>query len=81
MPAFGPLMATMPSGREIHAQKTYVPPVVEQSTLEGMRAPPDHTDTYNNDNSSDEDNEIGEPVGAFPGTKNDYASSSTNKYY
>lgn len=71
-------MATMPSGREIHPLKSFVLPILESSTLENMRAPPDHGDDYG-DESSDEDREEQEPVGAFPGTKDDYASNS--KYY
>ena len=55
-----------------------MPPVLEWSVLEGMKALPDHTDDYG-DQSSDEDAEIQEPVGSFPRTKDDYAS--TNKYY
>jgi len=71
-------MATMPSGREIHSLKPFMLPVLESSALENMRAPPDHADEYD-DLSSDEDREEQEPVGAFPGTKDDYAS--TSKYY
>ena len=71
-------MATMPSGREIHSLKPFVLPVLESSTLENMRAPPDQADDYG-EHSSDEEIEEQEPVGAFPGTKDDYAS--TSKYY
>jgi len=78
IPPYGPLLAAMPSGRDIQSVHTYVPPSLEWSVLEGMRAPPDHVDDYG-EQSSDEDMEIPEPVGAFPGTKEDYASSS--KYY
>jgi hypothetical protein len=71
-------MATMPSGREIHTVKPFIPPVLDASILESMRAPPDRADDYGGDGSSDEE-EKQDPVGAFPGTKEDYSSSSN--YY
>jgi hypothetical protein len=71
-------MASMPSGREIHALKAFTLPVLESSVLENMRAPPDKADDYGREQSSDEEGEH-DPVGAFPGTKDDYSSSS--KYY
>lgn len=72
-------MATMPSGREIHTLKTFIPPAIDSSILEAMRAPPDRTDDYGGDGSSDEDAPTHDPVGAFPGTQEDYSSSSN--YY
>jgi hypothetical protein len=71
-------MASMPSGREIHTLKPFTPPILDASVLERMRAPPDRTDDYEG-TSSDEEGEEQDPVGAFPGTKGDYASSSN--YY
>lgn len=71
-------MATMPSGREIHSLKPYVPPALEASVLEGMRAPPSSVDNYGEDASSDEE-VAQDPVGAFPGTRTDYAGSGS--YY
>jgi len=71
----------MPSGREIHSLKTFVPPVLDSAVLEGMRGPPDRADMYDGDDSSDEERQTQEPVGAFPGTKSDYTGSSTNNYY
>jgi hypothetical protein len=68
----------MPSGREIHTLKPFTPPILDASILERMRAPPDRTDDFEG-GSSDEDEEKQDPVGAFPGTKDDYASSSN--YY
>lgn len=72
-------MASMPSGREIHSLKPFVPPTLEVSVLESMRAPPDRADDYGSDLSSDDERNEQEPVGAFPGTKGDYSSSSN--YY
>jgi len=72
-------MSSMPSGREIHTLKPFTPPTLESSILETMRAPPDRVDDYGGNASSDEEGEDQDPVGAFPGTKDDYAGSS--KYY
>lgn len=72
-------MASMPSGREIHSLKPWVPPVLDASLLENMRAPPDRADDYAGDESSDEERPVQEPVGAFPGTKGDYSGSGS--YY
>jgi hypothetical protein len=74
-------MAAMPSGREIYTLKAYVPPVLEPSVLEGMRAPPDRADDYGSDSSDEEREGENEPVGAFPGTKQDYGTESSRNYY
>ncbi|RQM05080.1 hypothetical protein DH86_00003658, partial [Scytalidium sp. 3C] len=80
IPAFGQLLSTMPSGREIHSVKPYVPPLLESSTLLTLRAPPDRSDDFGRE-SSDEESENKEPVGAFPGTKGDYERSDSRGYY
>jgi hypothetical protein len=69
----------MPSGREIHSLKPFTPPTLDPSIIESMRAPPDRADDFGSNGSSDEEREELEPVGAFPGTKDDYSSSSN--YY
>jgi hypothetical protein len=74
-------MATMPSGREIHSLKPFMPPILEASVLENMRAPPDRTDDYRGNASSDEDEGAQDPVGAFPGTKQDYSGPGSSNYY
>ncbi|TGO56151.1 hypothetical protein BOTNAR_0229g00170 [Botryotinia narcissicola] len=75
VPSIGTLISALPSGREMHTLKSYNPPSLENPVLESMRAPPDRADTYEEDNSSDEDNN-GTPVGAFPGIKGDYAGNA-----
>lgn len=49
----------MPSGREIHSSKSYVPPELDADILEKMRAPPDPDETGalmdDGDDSSDDD--------------------------
>lgn len=74
-------MATMPSGREIHSLKPFIPPILEASVLENMRAPPDQTDDYGGDASSDENEGVHDPVGAFPGTKQNYSGAGSSNYY
>ncbi|KAI9052765.1 hypothetical protein LZ554_003038 [Drepanopeziza brunnea f. sp. 'monogermtubi'] len=79
IPPTGPLLASMPSGREIHSLKPWTPPVLDTSILENMRAPPDRVDDYDSDRSSEDESARQEPVGAFPGTRGDYARSGS--YY
>ncbi|KAL3417517.1 pH-response regulator protein palC [Phlyctema vagabunda] len=81
IPPTGPLLASMPSGREIHSLKPFEPPVLESEILETMRAPPGENDDFENAASSDEDEAAAGqgPVGAFPGTRDDYAGSG--QYY
>jgi hypothetical protein len=73
-------LSSMPSGREYHTTKMYVIPALDEDALVRMRAPPDPSDTFkgDEDDSADED-ERSAPTGAFPGTKSDYAASSS--YY
>lgn len=74
-------MATMPSGREIHSIKPFTPPDLDSSILESMRAPPDKSDDYGGESSSDDDAESQDPVGAFPGTKHDYSGAGSSNYF
>lgn len=91
IPPTGPLFAQMPSGREIHTLRPFEPPLLDAYVLEGMRAPPDRSDEVGGAGSSDEDGDtlVGGPspipVGAFPGTQDDYgrrgATGTPNNYY
>ena len=45
----------MPSAREIHTLKPFDVPVLDNLTLNTMRAPPDRSDDYGDENSSDEE--------------------------
>ncbi|KNG51201.1 ph-response regulator protein palc [Stemphylium lycopersici] len=80
IPPSEPLLASMPSGREYHTTKMFVVPALDEDALVRMRAPPDPSDAFegNEDDSADED-ERSAPAGAFPGTKADYAPSTS--YY
>jgi len=74
-------MATMPSGREIHSLKRLEPPTLDSGALESMRGPPDRADDYGDEDEPRSSYESQDPVGAFPGTKEDYTGSSTSNYY
>ncbi|RYP34620.1 hypothetical protein DL767_004180 [Monosporascus sp. MG133] len=78
------LLSSLPSGREIHSIKAYQLPELSRQSLEAMRAPPDRSDDFGEDNLSSDDEQksaVGVPIGAFPGTQADYRSDSTRPYY
>ncbi|KAI0022996.1 pH-response regulator protein palC [Xylariomycetidae sp. FL0641] len=77
------LLASLPSGRDMHTIKPYHPPELDRQTLEAMRAPPDRTDDYGGEqlSSDDEATAVAAPVGAFPGTADEYRSESARSYY
>ncbi|EGU75746.1 hypothetical protein FOXB_13765 [Fusarium oxysporum f. sp. conglutinans Fo5176] len=86
IPPINTLLSKMPSGREIHTLKPYEVPSLDRDIFEAMRAPPEDDDTYVDDLSSDDDVKGGPsaPVGAFPGTVDDYSRSPStpgNAYY
>jgi hypothetical protein len=89
VPPHEPLLAGMPSGREYHVPKAWVPPSLGNDVLVRMRAPPTPDEKAFRGEEDDSGGEDGypraEPVGAFPGTSNDYASrsatASTSSYY
>lgn len=82
IPPVGPLLAQMPSGREIHALKPYQPPTLDPSILDAMRAPPERKDDYGDALSSDDEAKgHAGPPGAFPESRPDYRSASTSSYY
>lgn len=87
VPPFEPLFASMPSGREYHTVQPYNPPSLDTSTLISMRAPPEPDERAFRGEEADSGDEepfgrSSEPVGAFPGTSNEYGRSATsNSYY
>ncbi|KAF2035825.1 pH-response regulator protein palC [Setomelanomma holmii] len=80
VPPSEPLLASMPSGREYHTTKMFVVPALDEDALVRMRAPPDPSEAFKGDEDdiADEGDRI-PPVGAFPGTKSDYAAGTS--YY
>lgn len=73
------LVAAMPSGRDIHIPKPYVPPNLDTETLARLRAPPeDAAATADGDDSSDEDEE---PLATIQGTVPGPSSGSAEAYF
>lgn len=85
VPTPATLLAQMPSGRDMHTVKPYEPPSLDPVVLESMRAPPEGSDDFENASDSEDegkDNNSRGPVGAFPGTRNEYGrTNSSNSYY
>lgn len=85
VPPFEPLLAGMPSGREYHVPKAWDPPALSSDVLVRMRAPPTPGEKAFRGEEDDSGGEDGyarvEPVGAFPGTGNDYTRSTTSSTY
>ena len=87
VPPFEPLLATLPTGREYHTPQPWVPPALDAETLAKMSAPPDPNESGFRGNEDDSGDEKGlsrrpEPVGAFPGSSQQYGRSATsNSYY
>lgn len=81
-------MSNMPSGRDIHLTKPYIPRNLDEETLASMRALPDPQQLERsalNDSSSDSDDEGAKRKmpsafpGAFPGSSS--TASNRNDYY
>lgn len=81
IPPTGPLLAQMPSGREIHTVAPFQPPILDASTLEAMLAPPDRSDEAGNYPSSDDETLTStSAVGAFPGTQSEYRTGTPSYF-
>ncbi|KAL8945947.1 MAG: hypothetical protein Q9222_007591, partial [Ikaeria aurantiellina] len=85
VPPFEPLLASMPSGREIHSTTLYVPPQLDGNILEKMRAPPDPDEARavmadDDEDSSDDDLSTENTVpGSFPSKST--GSAGASEYY
>jgi hypothetical protein len=81
VPPSDPLVANLPSGRDVFEAEPYQPPRLEEDILSKMRAPPDMIDRRGADDSdSDDDMQVHkDPVGAYPGMKQEYTQANT--YY
>lgn len=77
IPQFESLLSSLPTGREFHKPQEYIAPIIEEDVLGRMRAPPNYSEAaaYRNEEDSQSDTEAQDPVGAFPGTANDYNGS------
>ncbi|KAI1074382.1 pH-response regulator protein palC [Whalleya microplaca] len=84
VPSPATLISGIPSGRDMHTIKPYQPPEVGREILEAMRAPPERSDDFADDQLDSDDDErtaVDAPAGAFPGTQDQYRSASTRSYY
>ncbi|KAL8758141.1 MAG: hypothetical protein Q9199_001725, partial [Rusavskia elegans] len=82
IPPFEPLLASMPSGREIHSSTTYVALELDTDVLERMRAPPDADDARalaGDDDSSEDEAHVDSLPGTFPSRV--ASGSAANEYY
>lgn len=82
IPPIGPLLAQMPSGREIHTVKPFQPPSLNATLLEAMRAPPDRSDEGGGAYLSSDEETLTDshPVGAFPGTQGEYRTGTPSYF-
>lgn len=81
IPPTGPLLATLPSGREYHAPRPWRVLELDQEAVSGMRGPVEVGQRRaigglrsegEGDDSGDEGAGVEEPVGAFPGSGREY---------
>ena len=85
VPAFEPLLANMPSGRECHTPQPYQPPKLDRAALLQMRAPPSPSHLAfrgdEDDSGGEESRRPGDPVGAFPGAGLEYGGRAPSSTY
>lgn len=79
IPPFEPLVASLPSGRDMHSIKPFVAPLLDEAVLTRMQAPPDEDELRAGERAGDDSSDDGRgdgstPVGAFPGTSNAYGT-------
>ncbi|KAL8824441.1 MAG: hypothetical protein Q9170_008156, partial [Blastenia crenularia] len=84
VPPFEPLLASVPSGREIHSPTMYAPPELDADVLEKMRAPPDPVEARalmrdDSDSSDDGGPPHNDLPGAFPSKS--VSGTTTTEYY
>lgn len=86
VPPLDHVLATMPSGRDIHTPKPYIPPSLDEDVLVRMRAPADGPGDAafgaDGDSSSEEGaEERKELPGAFPAGRTAYGGGGESAYY
>lgn len=82
VPSFEPLLASMPSGREIHSSTLYKAPELDVDMIERLRAPPDAGDARalaRDDDSSEDEADIDGLPGGFPSDVT--SGSAAQEYY
>ncbi|KAG8530738.1 uncharacterized protein KY384_004095 [Bacidia gigantensis] len=84
IPPFEPLLANMPSGRDIHSSQPFVKPTLDEETLSRLRAPPERAgllDDGQDIESSDDDDDRAKHSADIPGTFPGGSTQSTEPYY
>lgn len=79
VPEWKPLLATLPSGMNMPINEKWHPSLLEEDELAAMRAPPEAGDLVDA-GSSDDEGGPKQPVGAFPGTQQDYGGQDSGYY-
>ena len=74
----------MPSGRDVHSAKPFIPPSLDDEALSKLRMTPDREQVEDAMGGDDSDDEVGEGrpsalPGSFPGSST--AASSGELYY
>lgn len=84
IPPSAPLLANLPSGRDIHTPPApFTPPSLDEDQLLRMRAPPDESQYFRFASDPDDSEDNGDPVstpgppGGFP----DRSQTASNVYY
>ena len=82
IPPSDPLLANMPSGRDIHSTKPFIRPALDDAVLAQMRAPPERTyveeELQGADSSDEEEAKKNSTLpGSFPGN----AAAGNEEYY
>ncbi|KAK6367337.1 hypothetical protein LTS17_010263 [Exophiala oligosperma] len=79
IPEWKPLLSLLPSGMNMPMDDKRKPDILEEAELAAMRAPPEDDD-FKDAASSDEENGDRQPVGAFPGTHQEYGGNGAAYY-
>jgi hypothetical protein len=76
VPEWRSLLAMLPSGMNMPIDERWKPALLTEDELASMRAPPDVDDIGGGDSSGEDEDGTREPVGAFPGTQDEYGKTS-----
>lgn len=84
VPTSSSLIAQLPGGRDYHSPILYKLPLLSESSLSALRAPPEQSGFTEGDTVSDSEEEVQSPLppaGAFPGTASQYTNTGAKSGY
>ena len=82
IPATGPLLAQMPTGRDFYTIKPFLPLFLDEGSLDIMRMAPEKEDVLYGAASSDEEPSSSfPPVGAYTSTSRDHSRHGSGTTY